>query len=124
VLVEVTPAQFVLTRTGDTTGALTVSLAWTGDATNGTVVSPTSVEFAPGSETATVTAVFTPGPPPALLAFAQAEVILTVASGSGYQPGDPAVASSLYTSPVNDCPLRPVDPPPPPPVQTNPSFTG
>ncbi|MGZ4193024.1 MAG: hypothetical protein ACXVRW_11275, partial [Solirubrobacteraceae bacterium] len=59
-----TPAQFLLTRTGDITATLTVDIAWSGSATEGTVVAPTSIEFAAGSATATVTPTFTPTPSP------------------------------------------------------------
>src|SRR5689334_14863376 len=53
-----TPAQFILTRTGDTAATLTVDVAWSGSATTGTVVTPTSIQFAAGSSTATVTPSF------------------------------------------------------------------
>ena len=112
--VERDRAQFALTRTGDRTKALTVVVAWSGDATKGTVVSPTSVEFAPLAATLTVTPTFAPSPPSA------GGLTLTVVSGTGYRPGDPAAASTLIAVAIPGCPVAP----PPPHVVVNPTFTG
>jgi hypothetical protein len=112
-----TPAQFILTRKGDTTATLTIDIAWSGTATTGNVVTPTSVEFAAGSATATVTPSFSPTPFPN---GGISEVTLTVVSGAGYQTGDPANGTASLSFPVpSPCP-----PPPPPPVESHPTFTG
>ncbi|OBQ14897.1 MAG: hypothetical protein AN481_20060, partial [Aphanizomenon flos-aquae LD13] len=50
------PGQYTLTRTGPTTSSLTVNVALSGTATNGTdyTIIPTTVTFAAGSSTAVV----------------------------------------------------------------------
>ena len=122
-----TPAEFTLTRTGDTTDGLTVSISWSGDLSLGTTISPTSVAFAPGSSTAIVTPMFASVPQ------IEGGVTLTVQSGAGYRPGDSSAASTTFSTYVPPCaPPTPVqvDPPPPVqvnpplPVQVNPAFTG
>jgi hypothetical protein len=128
-----TSAQFILTRTGDTTSMLTVDIAWSGTATEGTVVAPTSVEFAAGSATATVTPTFTPTPSPN---GGISDVTLTVLSGAGYELGNPPNGTAYLDFPVFDCapppttetwpppPPPPTPPPPPKPVESHPTFTG
>jgi len=123
-----TPAQFILTRTGDTTSTLTVDIAWSGTATIGNSVTPTSIEFAAGSATATVTPSFSPTPLPN---GGTSDVTLTVVSGAGYESGDPANGTAYLHFPVVDCPppphpeyWPPPPPPPPPPVESHPTFTG
>ena len=125
VSVGLTPPEIVLTRTGDLTGDLTVSIAWSGDIALATAVSPTSVTFAPGSSTTTVMPLFDPAS--ALSATQQngsaLTLTLTVTRGSGYQPGDPSTATPSIGVVQGLAP--PCAPPsPPPPVEVNPAFTG
>ena len=108
------PPQFALIRSGDATAGLTVAVAWSGGATTGAVVSPTSVEFAPRVASVTVTPTFVPSSLPI------GGISLTVVSGTGYQPGDPAAASTYIVVAEASCPA----PPPPPQVVVNPTFTG
>jgi hypothetical protein len=112
-----TPAEFALTRTGDVTDSLTVSIAWSGDITLGTTVSPTSVTFAAGSSTAVVTPMFTSVP-------LSPGLTLTVASGAGYQPGDPSAATTEFAIVTPGCIAQTPPLNAPPPVQVEPSFTG
>ncbi len=107
--------EFVLTRSGDVTDGLTVTIAWSGELTTETTVSPTAVVFAPGSSTATVTAMFTPS------GESFGDLTLTVTPAAGYQPGDPATATTTVVRVEALCALPPT---PPPPIVTNPTFTG
>jgi hypothetical protein len=113
-------AVFVITRTGDTTGTLTVSVAWSGTLIEGgTTVLPTSVHFAAGSETVTVSPVFAPIP------THPGGITLTVTSGAGYQPGEPTDASTTYEFRVPSCPPPPRGTVPVPlAIQASPNFTG
>jgi hypothetical protein len=113
-----TPAEFTLTRTGDVTDGLTVSISWSGDLSLGTTISPTSVAFTPGSSTATVTPMF------ATVPQTEGGLTLTVTSGAGYQPGDPSAATTTFSTYAPPCPPPPVQVNPPPPVQVNPILTG
>lgn len=116
-----TPAVFTLTRIGDVSDGLTVSIAWSGDLSLGTTVSPTTVAFAPGSSTATVTPMFTMVPQSA------GELILTVMAGAGYEPGRPPTTSTTFSTIAPSCPAVPGPPlanTPPPPVQLTPTLTG
>jgi hypothetical protein len=110
----ITHSQFSLTRSGDTTTALEVTIAWSDNQIEG--VQPTSVDFAPGSATATVTPEFPADAPIA------GSLTLTVLPGNGYQPGDPS-SLTLDAVQVVVTASCPVVPPPPPPV-VNPTFTG
>jgi hypothetical protein len=112
----VEPAVFTLTRTGDLTDSLTVSLAWSGDIATTTTVSPMSATFSTGVSTTTVTPVLAsvPSVPGALT--------LMVTSGSGYEPGNPSTAITDYTTAIPSCAFNP--PNPAPPILTNPQLTG
>jgi hypothetical protein len=112
-----TPAEFTLTRTGDDTDGLTVSICWSGDLSVGTTILPASVAFTPGSSTATVTPMFASVPQ------TEGGLTLTVRSGLGYQPGDPVAATAAFSTYVPDAP-PPLQVDPPPPVHVNPVFTG
>ncbi|MDB9440670.1 S8 family serine peptidase, partial [Sphaerospermopsis kisseleviana CS-549] len=76
------PGQYTLTRTGLTTSSLTVNVALTGTATNGTdyTTIPTTVTFAAGSSTALVNLNVTDD----TLVEGAETAILTVTSGTGY----------------------------------------
>jgi hypothetical protein len=78
---------YTFTRTGVTTDALTVNYTVEGTATNGTDYTsiPTSVTFAAGSDTATVTI----DPTADTTVESDETVILTLASGTGYTVGTP-----------------------------------
>lgn len=87
------PGSFTLTRTGPTTGALTVAVAMSGSATNGVdyTTVPTTATFAAGSPTALVNInviddSIIEGPTPET-------AVLTVNPGSGYTVGAPANAT-------------------------------
>ena len=69
---------------------MTVTLAWSGTATAGHVVSPTTVEFAVGSDNALVTPTFAPGP------VSGGDLTLTLVSGPGYQLGTPSAATTQF----------------------------
>jgi len=111
-----TAPQFVLTRTGDTTAALDVSIGWSGGIPTENVVSPTVAHFAAGSATVTITPTFAAVPTPV------ETLILTVNAGVGYQVGSPATASAQWVFADPSCPRPP--PAAPPPVIASPSFTG
>ncbi|BAZ80882.1 putative peptidase [Sphaerospermopsis kisseleviana NIES-73] len=85
------PGQFTLTRTGPTTSSLTVNVALTGTATNGTdyTTIPTTVTFAAGSSTALVNLNVTDD----TLVEGAETAILTVTSGTGYTVGTSASAT-------------------------------
>ncbi|OCY13638.1 MAG: calcium-binding protein [Microcystis aeruginosa CACIAM 03] len=76
---------YTFTRTGSTTSALTANYTVGGTATNGTDYTsiPTSVTFAAGSATATVTV----DPTPDTTVEPDETVILTLAAGTGYTVG-------------------------------------
>jgi hypothetical protein len=113
-----TPAEFTLTRTGDVTDGLTVAISWSGGLSAGTTISPTSVAFAPGSSTATVTPVF------ATVPQSEGGLILSVTTGAGYEPGRPPTASTTFTTYAPPCGPPPAQVNPPPPVLVDPSLTG
>jgi hypothetical protein len=115
-----TPAKFTLTRSGNVTDGLTVSISWSGDLSLGSTISPTTVAFAPGSSTATVTPMF------ATVPQSEGRLTLTVISGAGYQPGDPSTATTTFSTYAPPCapPTLDLQVAPPPPVPVNPSFTG
>ena len=113
-----TPAEFTLTRTGDNADALTVSIAWSGPLSNGTTITPTSVDFAPGSSTTTVTPTFSAVP------TSEGGLTLTVTSGVGYEPGDPSAASTTFSLYAPPCAPPPPQTNPATAVQAIPSFTG
>ncbi|MEI6332489.1 MAG: Calx-beta domain-containing protein, partial [Pseudanabaena sp. ELA645] len=79
------PGQFTLTRTGATTSALTVNLALSGTATNGTDYTniPTTATFAIGSATAVVNLNVIDD----TLVEVTETAILTVGTGTGYTVG-------------------------------------
>ncbi|MDB9454291.1 Calx-beta domain-containing protein, partial [Dolichospermum circinale CS-541/06] len=93
--------QYTLTRTGDTTSALTVNIAMSGTATNGTdyTTIPTTVTFAAGSSTAVVNLNVTDD---TLIEGAET-AILTVTSGTGYTVGTSASATVNIAD--NDLPV-------------------
>ncbi|MCZ8026463.1 MAG: hypothetical protein O9332_13880, partial [Microcystis sp. LE19-10.1B] len=76
---------YTFTRTGVTTNSLTVNYSISGTATNGTDYTsiPTSVTFAAGSATATVTV----DPTADTIVESNETVILTLAAGTGYTVG-------------------------------------
>ena len=78
---------YTFTRTGDTSGALTVNYSITGTATSGTDYTGASgtVSFAAGFPTATVTV----DPTPDTTVEPDETVILTVIAGTGYTVGVP-----------------------------------
>ena len=115
--VSVSP-QFALTRTGDVTDGLSVSLTWGGGTAAQTTVSPTVADFAPGSATTTVTAVLASVPEQV------ATLTLTVAPGLEHQPGDPATASALVSVIAPSCAAQIVSTSPPTLIGVAPSFTG
>ncbi|MBS3028938.1 MAG: S8 family serine peptidase [Dolichospermum sp. DET50] len=95
------PGQYTLTRTGDVTGSLTVNVALTGTATNGTdyTTIPNTVTFAAGSSTALVDLNVTDD----TLVEAAETAILTVTSGTGYTVG--TAASATVNIADNDLPV-------------------
>jgi hypothetical protein len=105
----VSPPTFVLTRTGDASAPLTVSLGWS-DAGSGVTVSPTSATFPAGSSTVTVTGTFSALP-------TLYSVTLTVLTAAGYQPGSPSSATTDLVRVTPSCAVQP-------PVTAPPPFTG
>jgi subtilisin family serine protease/Ca2+-binding RTX toxin-like protein len=95
------PGQYTLTRTGPTTSSLTVNVALSGTATNGTdyTIIPTTVTFAAGSSTAVVNLSVTDD----TLVEGTETAILTVTSGTGYTVG--TVASATVNIADNDLPI-------------------
>ncbi|WP_158269563.1 Calx-beta domain-containing protein, partial [Microcystis sp. 0824] len=90
---------YTFTRTGSTTSALTANYTVGGTATNGTDYTsiPTSVTFAAGSATATVTV----DPTADTTVESDETVILTLASGTGYTVGTTTpVTGTITNSPV------------------------
>jgi hypothetical protein len=123
---ERTGPQFSLTRSGDTTAALTVALAWMSDVAFS--YGPTFVTFAPEAATATVTSVVD------ALSPVGGSLTLIVEPGVEYQAGDPSSLSIPLTPVMPSCRVDPpddvVDPPddvialPPSSQVLNPTFTG
>jgi Ca2+-binding RTX toxin-like protein len=110
------PITFVVTRSANLTGAITVTLQWSGaallgsdftvSATGGTLTNGTRLALADGASSATLTV-----RPIDDAAVEPAEsVVLTVASGTGYTPGTPAQASGSITD--NDGALQAASAPP------------
>ncbi|WP_172969348.1 Calx-beta domain-containing protein, partial [Microcystis aeruginosa] len=90
---------YTFTRNGSTTSALTANYTVGGTATNGTDYTsiPTSVTFAAGSSTATVTV----DPTADTTVESDETVILTLAAGTGYTVGTTtAVTGTITNSPV------------------------
>jgi choice-of-anchor C domain-containing protein len=87
---------YTFTRSGVTTNPLTVNYTLGGTATNGTDYTsiPTSVTFAAGSSTATVTV----DPTADTTVEPDETVILTLASGTGYTIGTPNAATGTITN--------------------------
>ncbi|MCZ8365414.1 MAG: M10 family metallopeptidase C-terminal domain-containing protein [Microcystis sp. LE19-251.1A] len=87
---------YTFTRTGVTTNSLTVNYSISGTATNGTDYTsiPTSVTFAAGSSTATVTV----DPTADTIVESDETVILTLAAGTGYTVGTPNAATGTITN--------------------------
>ena len=87
---------YTFTRSGVTTNALTVNYTVEGTATNGTDYTsiPTSVTFAAGSSTATVTV----DPTADTIVESNETVILTLASGTGYTVGTPNAVTGTITN--------------------------
>ncbi|MFM6323106.1 MAG: Calx-beta domain-containing protein, partial [Microcystis panniformis] len=87
---------YTFTRSGVTTDALTVNYTVEGTATNGTDYTsiPTSVTFAAGSSTATVTV----DPTADTTVEPDETVILTLAAGTGYTVGTPNAATGTITN--------------------------
>ncbi|MFM6345350.1 MAG: Calx-beta domain-containing protein, partial [Dolichospermum sp.] len=94
------PGQYTLTRTGDTTSALTVNIAMNGTATNGAdyTTIPTTVTFLAGSATAVVNLNVIDD----TLVEGTETAILNVAAGAGYTVG--AAASATVNIADNDLP--------------------
>jgi subtilisin family serine protease/Ca2+-binding RTX toxin-like protein len=95
------PGQFTLTRSGGSAAALTVNVALTGTATNGTdyTTIPTTVTFAVGSATALVDLAVIDD----TLSEPLETAILTITPGSGYTVGSGASATVSITD--NDPPI-------------------
>ncbi|BAG05871.1 beta strand repeat-containing protein [Microcystis aeruginosa] len=87
---------YTFTRTGVTTDALTVNYTVSGTATNGTDYAsiPTSVTFAAGSSTATVTV----DPTADTTVESDETVILTLAAGTGYTIGTTTPVTGTITN--------------------------
>ncbi|GCA80091.1 Calx-beta domain-containing protein [Microcystis aeruginosa] len=87
---------YTFTRTGSTTSALTANYTVGGTATNGTDYTsiPTSVTFAAGSSTATVTV----DPTADTTVESDETVILTLASGTGYTVGTTTAVTGTITN--------------------------
>ena len=87
---------YTFTRTGSTTSALTANYTVGGTATNGTDYTsiPTSVTFAAGSSTATVTF----DPTADTTVEPDETVILTLASGTGYTVGTTTAVTGTITN--------------------------
>jgi hypothetical protein len=83
--VTANPGTFTLTRTGDVSQAITVNYTLAGTATNGTDYTnlPLTATFAAGASTALVTVT----PTDDALAEATENVVLTLATGTGYSLG-------------------------------------
>ncbi|OBQ15038.1 MAG: hypothetical protein AN488_21130, partial [Anabaena sp. WA113] len=94
------PGQYTLTRTGPTTSSLTVNVALSGTATNGTdyTTIPTTVTFAAGSSTALVNLNVIDD----TLVEGTETATLTVTSGTGYTVG--TSASAIVNIADNDPP--------------------
>jgi subtilisin-like proprotein convertase family protein len=94
------PGQFTLSRTGPTTSALTVNVALSGTATNGTdyATIPTSVIFAAGSSSAVVNLNVIDD----TLGEGTETAILNVTTGTGYTVG--TAASATVNVSDNDVP--------------------
>ena len=94
------PGQFTLTRSGGSAAALTVNVALTGTATNGTdyTTIPTTVTFAANATTAVVNLNVTDD----TLSEPLETAILTITAGSGYTVGSGASATVNITD--NDPP--------------------
>jgi Ca2+-binding RTX toxin-like protein len=95
------PGQYTLTRTGPTTSSLTVNVALSGTATNGTdyTTIPTTVTFAAGSSTALVNLNVIDD----TLVEGTETATLTVTSGTGYTVG--TSASAIVNIADNDLPI-------------------
>ena len=91
-----TTGRFTFSRTGSTAAALTVTYSVTGTATAGSDYQAlgTSVSFAAGASTATLTVT----PIQDTLIEANETILLTLAEGSGYALGSPASAMVTLTS--------------------------
>ncbi|MGB3207051.1 MAG: Calx-beta domain-containing protein [Crinalium sp.] len=89
--VTANPGVFTFTRTGSTTNALTANYTIAGTATNGTdyTTLPTTVTFAAGSSTATVTVT----PTEDNIYEGTETTILNLATGTGYTIGTTATAT-------------------------------
>ncbi|GCA72859.1 serralysin C [Microcystis aeruginosa NIES-2519] len=87
---------YTFTRTGSTTSALTANYTVGGTATNGTDYTsiPTSVTFAAGSSTATVTV----DPTADTTVESDETVILTLAAGTGYTVGTTTAVTGTITN--------------------------
>ncbi|WP_187602861.1 Calx-beta domain-containing protein, partial [Microcystis aeruginosa] len=87
---------YTFTRSGVTTDALTVNYTVEGTATNGTDYTsiPTSVTFAAGSSTATVTV----DPTADTIVESDETVVLTLASGTGYTIGTSTPVTGTITN--------------------------
>ncbi|MFN7525805.1 MAG: S8 family serine peptidase, partial [Aphanizomenon sp.] len=98
------PGQYTLTRTGLTTSSLTVNVALSGTATNGTdyTTIPTTVTFAAGSSTALVNLNVIDD----TLVEGTETATLTVTSGTGYTVGTSASATVNIAD--NDLPVNPI----------------
>jgi subtilisin family serine protease/Ca2+-binding RTX toxin-like protein len=98
------PGQYILTRTGPTTSSLTVNVALSGTATNGTdyTTIPTTVTFAAGSSTALVNLNVIDD----TLVEGTETATLTVTSGTGYTVGTSASATVNIAD--NDLPVNPI----------------
>ncbi|WP_197705457.1 S8 family serine peptidase, partial [Dolichospermum compactum] len=90
------PGQYTLTRTGATTSSLTVNVALSGTATNGTdyTTIPTTVTFAAGSSTALVNLNVTDD----TLVEGAETATLTVLSGTGYTPASISAKQDITAS--------------------------
>jgi hypothetical protein len=93
--------QFTLTRSGNTSGSITVNYTLTGTATNGLdyVTLPGSVVFLAGAASTNISVT----PIDDAVSEALESVVLTVASGTGYTIGSPASATVVIVD--NDTPL-------------------
>ena len=82
---------FTFSRSGDSTAALTVNIAMSGSATNGTSYQtiPATVAFAAGAASATVTVT----PIDNKIVGGSTTATVTIQSGSGYSVGSPASAT-------------------------------
>jgi hypothetical protein len=90
-----TPGTFTLTRSGDTSNALTVNITLSGSATNGVDyqlpngASASTIVIPPGSNSASLNIV----PLTSSNAVPGKSVVMTVTDGAGYQAGAPGSAS-------------------------------